>query len=69
MPDQSHAGQVMRRITAGIGTGGGHALAAGGQVPVPADSPTAERRLTRLIRRRSQRLLRVDAKSRRPLLT
>ena len=64
--DKVHAGEVMRKIVDGIGTGGGHGVTAGGQVPL--DGAAAERRLRRLVRERSRRLLKADMKSRRKLL-
>jgi len=48
---QGNADKVVRRIVAGLGTGGGHDMMAGGQIPLPR-SNTAARRLENLARRR-----------------
>ena len=67
--DEVHAGEVMRKIVAGIGTGGGHGMMAGGQVPIP-DSDGAERtRRTRLVRARCCRLLKADPKKKMKLVS
>lgn len=63
-----HAGETMRAIVAGVGTGGGHGVMAGGQVALPNGDASAKRRLTRLIRERGCRLLKVDTSKRRDLL-
>ena len=58
---QHDAGEVMRRIVNRIGTGGGHASMAGGQISLrpDADREADRARLERLIRDRLFRALRV----------
>ena len=46
------AGDVMREIVKGIGTGGGHATAAGAQLPLPEGEQTTRRALVRKLRDR-----------------
>ncbi len=62
--DDAHAGDLMQDIVKGIGRGGGHGVAAGGQVPCAKGDREEERRLARLIRRRAYRALRVDTSER-----
>ena len=46
---EGHAGQVVQAVISGLGTGGGHALMAGGRVPLDGQFP---RDLVRELRRR-----------------
>jgi len=58
------AGDVIRKIVHGVGTGGGHARMAGGQIPLQAEKDlTSERnRLERLIRDRLLKTLGIKNK-------
>ena len=62
-----HAGETMAKIVDGIGRGGGHGVAAGGQVPLPPGDPKEAKRLMRLVRMRCYRRLGVDPKKKRKL--
>ncbi len=64
----AHAGEIMQRIVAGVGRGGGHNMSAGGQVPLEKGTAAEKKRLTQLIRTRCCRLFEVDVKKRRKLL-
>jgi nanoRNase/pAp phosphatase (c-di-AMP/oligoRNAs hydrolase) len=55
------ADEVVRGVVAGMGTGGGHANAAGGQVPLKEDTATERRRVGRKLRHRLLRALRIKA--------
>ncbi len=68
LAEEEHAGELMQRIVKGVGRGGGHGVAAGGQVPLPPGDARARDRLLRLLRRRAFRVLGVDAKTRRKLV-
>lgn len=46
------AAEVARRIVSGIGTGGGHSMAAGGQVPLEKNSGAERTRIRKQIRER-----------------
>jgi nanoRNase/pAp phosphatase (c-di-AMP/oligoRNAs hydrolase) len=63
------AGRMMRSLVADLGTGGGHATVAGGQVPLP--DPSDERRLEieRTVLRRLLRRLHVRRTEGHPLLS
>jgi nanoRNase/pAp phosphatase (c-di-AMP/oligoRNAs hydrolase) len=58
------AGDVIRRIVHRVGTGGGHASMAGGQIPLRAetDSVSEHDRLERLIRKRFLQTLKIKNK-------
>jgi nanoRNase/pAp phosphatase (c-di-AMP/oligoRNAs hydrolase) len=51
-PSDKRAGEVMKRIVGRLGTGGGHATAAGGQVPLPKGTRVERDGATRRIRER-----------------
>jgi nanoRNase/pAp phosphatase (c-di-AMP/oligoRNAs hydrolase) len=60
---QANAGQLMVSLLAGLGTGGGHEMMAGGQVPLATDDPEALAALIRDIERRFLKLLGVSARA------
>jgi nanoRNase/pAp phosphatase (c-di-AMP/oligoRNAs hydrolase) len=66
--ENDHAGELMGRIVAGLGTGGGHAMIAGGQIPrLAAAEPCAEPIFNHLVERLLDEL-QVRAKRPRRLL-
>lgn len=67
--DEAHAGDIMGKIVAGIGAGGGHGMMAGGQVPIPEQDGPERKRLSRLIRVRCCRLLKADLRKKTKLVS
>jgi len=65
---QGNAGQVMAALVEGLGTGGGHDMLAGGQVPLPEDGQEALDGLTREVELRFLRLLEVPTRTAEPLV-
>jgi len=58
------AGEVMQKLVSGVGTGGGHEMSAGGQIPLVKDTRQEHDRVLRAVR---ERLLdEVGVKKRRP---
>jgi len=66
-PDRD-AGEVMRRVTRGLGRGGGHNMMAGGHVPLPTDCSAERVRLAKLIRERFLKAVRCHGKATESLL-
>ncbi len=50
--NSNRADLVMREVVSGMGTGGGHAGMAGGQIPITEDSPEALEKLVKKIKQR-----------------
>lgn len=50
--NSNSADVIMREVVSGLGTGGGHAGMAGGQIPITDDSPEALEKLVKKIKRR-----------------
>lgn len=67
---QQRADEVIRRIVRGIGTGGGHASMAGGQIPVrPNERSTPSRtRLAQMVAKRFLEALKIQNRRARPLI-
>jgi nanoRNase/pAp phosphatase (c-di-AMP/oligoRNAs hydrolase) len=55
-----HAGELMKRLIARLGTGGGHETSAGGQVPLTKGTQTERETVQKMIRERLLRALRVE---------
>jgi len=56
----AHAEQVIRRMVARRGTGGGHASRAGGQIPLPDPSKSALAKLEKQLRSKFLKALNID---------
>lgn len=56
---KASAAEMMRRLTRGVGDGGGHRTKAGGAIPLPTGTPTEIERARQLLRRRLLRSLHI----------
>ncbi|MFH1812091.1 MAG: DHHA1 domain-containing protein [Pseudomonadota bacterium] len=65
---QRDAGQIMHRLVDGLGTGGGHNAMAGGQIPLPEDSPARRAQLEAELKRRLLRALHIRDRKGVPLI-
>ena len=65
---EADAGKVIKRIIGRRGTGGGHRLAAGGQIPLKTGSNTELVKMGRHVRRRYRKVMKQERTAARPLL-
>lgn len=63
------AGEVLQAVAAGLGSAGGHAMTAGGQIPLPAADRAAQLALTETLTHRLLERLGVEAGPGHPLLS
>ena len=54
---KANAGQTMRRLVDGQGTGGGHRMLAGGQIPIPDPPAKRDKKLEEVLMRRFLRMV------------